>query len=69
MEKSDALSKIKGALTYPTIIAVVGFIVIYVLLVYAVPVFQGMLESGGQETPALTQYVIDASDFAESMPF
>ncbi len=64
MEKQDKLRrKVKGALTYPAIVVAVGILVLWGLMTFVVPQFVGMLEESGQEIPAITQFVIDTSNF------
>jgi len=64
MDKQEKMKKqIKGAMTYPTIVLVVGIAVTYGLMVFVVPQFVGMLNESGQEIPAVTQFVINVSDF------
>jgi len=63
-EKSESMKKkIKGALSYPISIMVVAMIVSAILLIYVVPVFADMFTSFGGELPALTQVVVNMSDF------
>jgi type IV pilus assembly protein PilC len=63
-EKSESMKKkIKGALSYPISIMVIAMIVSAILLIYVVPVFSDMFESMGGKLPALTQFVVDISDF------
>lgn len=64
MEKQEAIKKkIKGAMTYPVIVLVIGIAVTWGLMVFVVPQFVGMLEDSNQEIPAVTQFVINTSDF------
>lgn len=64
MDKQEKIKKqIKSAMTYPTIVLVVGIAVTYGLMVFVVPQFVGMLNESGQEIPAVTQFVINLSDF------
>lgn len=64
MEKQENLKKkIKSAMTYPTIVVIIGIAVTYGLMVFVVPQFVGMLQESGQEIPFITQLVIDISDF------
>jgi type IV pilus assembly protein PilC len=64
MEKQEKIKKqIKSALTYPTIVLVIGVGVTWGLMVFVVPQFVGMLTESGQEIPGVTQFVIDVSDF------
>jgi type IV pilus assembly protein PilC len=55
--------KIKGALTYPAIIVVVGVSVISIMMAFVVPQFMGLIKDSGQEVPFITQLVMDVSDF------
>ncbi len=64
MEKQEAIKKkVKGALTYPSIVVVIGVGVTWGLMYFVVPQFVGMLKESGQEIPAVTQFVIDTSNF------
>jgi type IV pilus assembly protein PilC len=64
LEKQEKTKKqIKSALTYPSIVIVVGVVVIYGMMVFVVPQFTDMLADTGQEMPAITKFVIDTSDF------
>ncbi|KPJ59887.1 MAG: pilus assembly protein PilC [Deltaproteobacteria bacterium DG_8] len=64
IEKAEKLkSKVKGALVYPTVVLIISIIVIAILLIFVIPVFQEMFEGLGGELPALTQFVVDLSQF------
>lgn len=64
MEKQDKLRKqVKGALTYPAIVVSIGLLVLWGLMTFVVPQFVGLLTESGQEIPAITQLVINISDF------
>lgn len=64
MERQEAIKKkIKSAMTYPIIVLVIGIGVTWGLMVFVVPQFVDMLNDSGQEIPAVTQFVIDVSDF------
>ncbi|MBF0311801.1 MAG: type II secretion system F family protein [Oligoflexia bacterium] len=62
-KQEKTLSQVKSALTYPIILIVVGILVVALLLVFVVPKFVEMLHSSGQETPFITQLLIDISAF------
>ena len=63
-EKSESMKKkIKGALKYPITILVVAGIVSAILLIYVVPVFDDMFKEFGGNLPALTQFVVNMSEF------
>ena len=68
----ESLSKIKGqiksALTYPIAIFFLTVIVIIVMLVFVIPVFTDMYSSSGTKLPALTQFLVDASNLIKD-PF
>lgn len=64
MEKTEALkSKIKAALFYPAAVVVVAGIVVTILMIFVIPQFSELFGSFGAELPALTQFLIDASNF------
>lgn len=64
IEKNAKLvSKVKGAMIYPSVIGIVAIIVILVLLIFVIPVFAEMFSSFGGELPGLTKGVVDLSDF------
>jgi type IV pilus assembly protein PilC len=67
MEKAMKLkSKVKGAMTYPASVLVISIAVVAVLLLKVIPVFQTMFEGMGSKLPAPTQFLVDASNFAQS---
>lgn len=66
IEKSVKLrGKVIGALFYPAAIILVAIIVIVAILVFVIPNFVEMFASSGKELPALTQWVINASEFVQ----
>jgi type IV pilus assembly protein PilC len=66
-EKTEALkAKIKKALTYPTAVVVVAFIVTAILLIFVVPTFQELFEGFGAELPVFTQMVINMSKWMQA---
>ncbi len=67
MEKNMTLKKkVKGAMTYPVICVAISFIITCVILIFVVPVFSKMFADFGEALPALTQFVVDLSNFAKS---
>ena len=63
-EKIEAIKgKIKKALFYPAAIIVAAAIVTTILLVFVIPQFSALFEGFGADLPALTQMVIDMSNF------
>ncbi|MEW5895473.1 MAG: type II secretion system F family protein [Candidatus Omnitrophota bacterium] len=67
LEKSLKLKRqVKSALTYPTVIIFMATVITTVLLVKVVPTFAEIFESFGGELPALTQMLIDISNFLKN---
>jgi len=67
MEKAMKLkSKVKGAMTYPISVLVISIGVVSVLLLKVIPVFQKMFEGMGSSLPGPTQFLVDASQFAQN---
>ncbi len=64
MEKTEALkSKIKGALFYPIAVVVVAFIITCILMIYVIPQFEDLFKGFGADLPALTQVVVNMSNW------
>jgi type IV pilus assembly protein PilC len=67
MEKTEKLKKkVKSALIYPSAIVVVAVGVVLVLLLFVIPVFEGMFSSFGKALPAPTQIVIAISKIVKA---
>ncbi len=65
-EKTESIKKkVKKALTYPTAVLVVAFIVTAILLIFVVPVFQDLFQSFGADLPAFTKFVISLSEWVQ----
>ncbi|WP_313756425.1 type II secretion system F family protein [Tissierella sp.] len=63
-EKENKLeNKIKSALIYPVVLAVVSIAVVIFLLVAVMPTFIGMFESSGQALPKPTQVLLNISNW------
>jgi type IV pilus assembly protein PilC len=66
MEKAMKLkSKVKGAMTYPISVLVISVGVVTLLLLKVIPVFQKMFEGMGGQLPGPTQFLVNASEFAQ----
>jgi type IV pilus assembly protein PilC len=64
MEKTEALkSKIKSALFYPAAVIVAAVIVVSILMIFVIPQFSELFSDFGADLPALTQFLVDTSDF------
>jgi type IV pilus assembly protein PilC len=67
MEKAMKLKrKVKGAMTYPISVLVISIGVVAVLLLKVIPVFEKLFQGMGSKLPAPTQFLVDASQFAQS---
>ncbi|HEY3450697.1 MAG TPA: type II secretion system F family protein [Myxococcales bacterium] len=70
IEKNQKLvRKVKGAMTYPTIVVIVGGIVFAVLMLKVIPIFEKMFKDFGGTLPGPTQFVIDMSAWMQSNIF
>lgn len=58
-------SKIKSALAYPIVVGIIAIAVVIFLLVSVVPTFVDMFADFGGELPAITQFVLNASEFMQ----
>jgi type IV pilus assembly protein PilC len=64
MEKTEALkSKIKSALFYPAAVIAMAAIVVSILMIFVIPQFADLFSGFGADLPALTQLLVDTSDF------
>ncbi|MBF0479436.1 MAG: type II secretion system F family protein [Candidatus Omnitrophica bacterium] len=67
MEKTLSLQrKVKSALVYPSVVVSMAIIITVVLLIKVVPTFTGIYSSFGKELPAMTQVLVNASNFLQS---
>lgn len=60
---SRTKAKVKSAMIYPTFVMVIAVIVVAIIMIFAVPVFKDTFASLGSNLPAITQFVIDCSNF------
>jgi len=66
-EKTEAIKKkVKKALTYPTAVLVVAFIVTAILLVFVVPQFESLFKGFGADLPAFTMMVVGLSRWMQA---
>jgi type IV pilus assembly protein PilC len=62
-EKADALRrKIKGAMTYPLIVAIVAIGAVAILMIFVVPIFANMFADSNAKLPLPTRIVMGASE-------
>ncbi|PJD94042.1 MAG: type II secretion system protein F [Legionella sp.] len=66
-EKIETIKKkIKKAMTYPIAVLVVAMIVTTGLLIFVVPQFQSLFKGFGADLPAMTQAVVNMSEFMQA---
>ena len=56
----------KSALIYPSVILIATVAALSFIIIYVVPQFVGMFQSNNAELPAITKFIISASDFMSS---
>ncbi len=67
IEKAVKLkAQVKSALIYPVSVITIAIGVVWIILRFVIPVFGQLFAGVGSEMPALTRWVIAASDFAQS---
>jgi general secretion pathway protein F/type IV pilus assembly protein PilC len=66
--QEDLKAKVVGSMAYPVILAVIGFIILNVLIVFFVPQFEPIFEKLKQkgQLPGLTVFIIGLSHFLQS---
>ena len=65
-KQHNTRQKVIAAISYPAVIAILAILVVIFLLVSIVPTFVGMFEDFGGELPAITKFVLGASQFMQS---
>lgn len=63
-EKENRINnKVKAAMIYPIILAIVGIVALAVVMIFVMPTFVSLFESSGAELPAATKLLIGMSNF------
>src|SRR5207245_9429545 len=62
-ESRETRRKVTGAMMYPIILLVAAVAAITLMIWLVVPTFAAMFNEMGATLPAITQFVVDASDF------
>lgn len=62
-EVDKSRKAMKSALIYPAVILSATILALGFIIIYVVPQFVGMFSSNGAELPAITKFIIAASDF------
>lgn len=67
MEKQAAFAaRVKKALTYPAIIMVMGFIVLFVLITFSIPAMAKLVQEYGGQLPLTTRILLATSNFVST---
>jgi len=70
IEKQEAIRRrIKSAMVYPTMVLCFATLVLIGMLLFLVPIFEGIFKTLNGQLPTLTLYVVDASHALKSAPY
>jgi type IV pilus assembly protein PilC len=70
MEKAQRLKrKIVGASIYPIAVITIAVVILGGIMIFVIPSFQKIFEDLGKELPALTQMLLNTSEFVSSAQF
>lgn len=65
-KEQEVKDTLRSSLVYPAFILAVGFLTVFILLVFVIPRLVGMFEDLGQALPLPTKILIDTSQFLSS---
>ena len=69
----ESLAKIKGqiksAMAYPIAIASLTIIVVFIMMIFVIPIFVDIYDQSGADLPAITQMLVDFSNQLKSKEF
>ncbi len=69
----ESLAKIKGqiksALAYPSAIAILTIVIVFIMMLFVIPIFVDIYDQSGAPLPGITQMLIDISDQLRSLNF
>jgi len=67
LESDDSLKRqVRAAMVYPSVIGGFAIIVLFALVTFLVPVFEGVFKDFGGELPAITKFTVALSDFVRT---
>ncbi|HMI98597.1 MAG TPA: type II secretion system F family protein [Gaiellaceae bacterium] len=67
IEKETQIKRrVKGAMIYPTMVLIFATLVLIGMLLFLVPIFVDIFKTLGGDLPALTQYVVNMSNFLKA---
>ena len=69
----ESLAKIKGqiksALAYPSAIAILTVVIVFIMMLFVIPIFVDIYDQSGAPLPGITQFLINLSDQLRSIQF
>jgi len=69
----ESLSKIRGqiqsALAYPIAIATLTIVVVFIMMIFVIPIFVDIYDQSGAPLPAITRFLVNCSDQLKSIQF
>ena len=70
IEKQEGIKRrVKSAMVYPTMVIIFATLVLIGMLLFLVPIFQGIFKQLNGQLPTLTQYVVGASNLLKHAPY
>ncbi len=64
--RQELRQKIQQAMIYPVVLTILAFTIVTLMLVYVVPKVVGVFTDTGRELPAMTQFLINTSEFLQA---
>lgn len=64
-KKNDQRRQITSALTYPIIVILTAFLVVFFMMNYVVPLFKDIFEQNNVELPGITKMILSFSEFLQ----
>ena len=64
-KKNDQRRQVVSALTYPVIVILTAFLVVFFMMNYVVPLFKDIFEQNNVELPGITQIILSFSEFLQ----
>jgi type IV pilus assembly protein PilC len=62
-------NQVKSALAYPTVVGILAILVFFGMTIFLIPIFAAIFKDLGTELPALTQFMVNLSDWLKSYWF
>lgn len=62
-KETKIINKVRSAMVYPIVLAIVAFVVVIFLLIFVLPTFTGLFESSGVALPLPTRILLSISGF------